>query len=92
MICLDDLAQAAEDLRQRGIDAVYDFLYGAHGCIEGLNVGDEFFPLWELSLAENVEALGRADFAAIQQRRAADWTAEPPGVPARRSNLAFEED
>jgi hypothetical protein len=82
MISVDDLAQAAEDLRRRGIDAAYDFLYGAHGCIEGLNVGDDFFPRWELSLAENSEALKLADFEAIRRRRGPDWTAEPPR-PAR---------
>jgi len=78
MISIDDLGQAAEDLRELGIDAGYGFLYGAYGCIEGLHVGDEFFPRWELTLAENKEALKSADFAAIKQRRAADWTAEPP--------------
>jgi hypothetical protein len=78
MICLDDLAQAAEDLRKRGIDAYCEYLYGAHGCIEGLNVADDFFPLWELSLATNLESLEKADFTAIKLRRGADWTAEPP--------------
>lgn len=78
MICVDDLVQAAEELRQLGIDAAYDFLYGAHGCIEGLNIGDDFFPRWELGLALNLQDLARADFAAIKQRRGPDWTAEPP--------------
>jgi hypothetical protein len=78
MICLDDLAQAAEDFRKRGIDAQYEYLYGTRGCIEGLYVADDFFPLWELSLAENLESLEKADFAAIKLRRSADWTAEPP--------------
>ena len=78
MICVDDLGQVAEDLRKRGIDADYDFLYGAHGCIEGLNVGDDFFPRWELSQEENLKSLESADFAAIKQRRTADWSAEPP--------------
>jgi hypothetical protein len=78
MICLDDLGQAAEDLRKLGINAEHDFLYGPHGCIEGLDVGDDFFPRWELSLVENLAALERADFAAIKRRRAADWTVEPP--------------
>jgi hypothetical protein len=78
MICVDDLGQVAEQLRERGIDADYLFLYGAHGCIEGLNVGDDFFPLWELSQEENLKSLENADFAAIKQRRAADWSAEPP--------------
>ena len=77
MICLDDLAQAAEDLRKSGIDAQYEYLYGTHGCIEGLNVDDDFFPLWELSLAENLESLENGDFAAIKRRRAEDWTPEP---------------
>lgn len=78
MICLDDLAQAAEDLRKLGIDARYEYLYGTHGCIEGLNVADEFFPLWELSLANNLESLESGDFAAIKLRRGEDWSAEPP--------------
>jgi len=79
---LDDLAQVAEDLRSRGIDAWHDFLYGPHGCLEGLDVGDEFFPLWELMLPENEDALERMDFAAIKGRRGADWSVEPPRLRA----------
>jgi hypothetical protein len=78
MVSLNDLAQFAEDLRRRGLDATHDFLYGPHGCIEGLDVGDDFFPLWELGLPENADALERADFAAIKQRRHYDWTLGPP--------------
>jgi hypothetical protein len=78
MISLDDLGQVAQDLQKRGIDAQHDFLYSTHGCVEGLDVGDDFFPLWELGLAENAESLERADFAAIKSRRAADWSVEPP--------------
>jgi hypothetical protein len=75
---LDDLAQVAEDLRRKGLDVVHDFLYSARGCVEGLDVGDDFFPRWELGLAENAEALARADFAAIKARRHPGWTIEPP--------------
>jgi hypothetical protein len=78
MICLDDLAQVAEEFRKRGIDARHEYLYGPHGCIEGLNVIDDFFPLWELSLTTNLESLEKADFTAIKLRRGGDWTAEPP--------------
>ncbi|HZT28467.1 MAG TPA: hypothetical protein VFA33_01195 [Bryobacteraceae bacterium] len=78
MIRLDDLGQVAEDLRKRGVVAEYSFLYGPHGCVEGLDVGDDFFPQWELSLAENAELLERADFEGIKQRRAPDWSVEPP--------------
>jgi hypothetical protein len=81
MIVLDDLAQVAEDLRKRGLDVIHDFLYSARGIVEGLDVGDDFFPRWELSLAENAEALERADFAAIKNRRADGWTIEPPVQP-----------
>ena len=73
MISLDDLAQLAEDLRKRGLEAAHGFLYGPHGGIEGLDVGEDFFPLWELGLPENADALERADFAAIKQRRPSDW-------------------
>ena len=78
MVKLDDLAQVAEDLRARGIDACHDFLYGPHGCLEGLDVGEDFFPMWELILPENQEAVERLDFAAIKARREADWSVEPP--------------
>jgi hypothetical protein len=76
MIALDDLGQVALDLRKCGVDAAHDFLYSPHGCIEGLDVEDEFFPLWELRLEENVADLERADFAAIRNRRGPDWTVE----------------
>ena len=75
---LDDLAQVAEDLRRRGIDACHDFLYGPHGCLEGLDVGDDFFPLWELMMPENQDALAGLDFAAIKRRRASDWSVDRP--------------
>jgi hypothetical protein len=75
---LDDLAQVAEDLRRRGIDACHDFLYGPHGCLEGLDVGEDFFPLWELLMPENQDALEQMDFAAIKSRRPPDWSVEPP--------------
>ena len=82
MINLDDLAQVAEDLRRQGIDACHDFLYGPHGCLEGLDVGDDFFPLWELLLPENEDAMDRRDFAAIKARRGQDWSVEPPRLRA----------
>jgi hypothetical protein len=78
MLQLDDLAQVAEDLRLRGIDAWHQFLYASHAALEGLEVGDDFYPLWELILPENQEALERADFAAIQARRGPEWSVEPP--------------
>lgn len=74
----DDLAQIAEDLRKLGEDASYEIVYGRHGGLEGLNIGQEFFPLWELTLLENREALERFDFAAIKSRRGPDWSIEPP--------------
>ena len=77
MFPLDDLARVAEDLRRSSIDAVYTILGGPHGALEGLEIGEDFFPLWELSLPENWAALERADFAAIKARRAPDWSVEP---------------
>ena len=74
MIHLDDLAQIAEDLRSLGIDACHEFLYCARGCQEGLDVGEDFFPLWELNLPENQEAFERYDFEAIKARRGPNWT------------------
>ena len=79
MIAVEDLGQVAEDLRKRGIDAVHDFLYGPHGCVEGLDVGDDFFPLWELRLEENQHSLARADFGEILRRRGSEWTVHGPG-------------
>jgi hypothetical protein len=84
MIPLDDLAQAAENLRRAGYDACHEFVYSPHGCLEGLDIGEDFFPLWELSLPDNQADLARADFAAIKARRGPDWSMEPP----RRAEVA----
>ena len=78
MIQIDDLAEVAEELRRRGVEACHEILYGPHGCLEGLDIGDDFFPLWELILPENQEALERLDFAAIKARRGPDWSVDPP--------------
>jgi len=78
MIHLDDLAQIADELRHIGIDAYHEFLYGPRGCQEGLDVGEDFFPLWELSLPENQDAFERHDFAAIKARRGPNWSILPP--------------
>jgi hypothetical protein len=78
MLKLDDLARVAEDLRGLGVEVCHDFVYGPHGGLEGLSVAEDFYPLWELNLPENLEALERADFAAIQARRGPDWSVEPP--------------
>ena len=80
MIQLDDLDQLVEDLGRIGISSVHEFVWGPHGCIEGLDVGEDFFPLWELKLPQNRESLLRMDFAAIKERRRGDWTIEPPRV------------
>jgi len=76
MFTFDDLALFAEELRQSGVDAVHEFLYGPQGCVEGLDVGDDFFPLWELSLPENRDDLERVDFAAIKSRRRDGWSVD----------------
>jgi len=76
MFQIDELAEVAEQLRAQGIDACHYFLYGPHACLEGLEIGDTFFPLWELILPENEESFERRDFAAIEARRPADWSIE----------------
>jgi hypothetical protein len=78
MIQLDDLAEMAEELRRRGLEACHEILYGPHGGLEGLEVGEDFFPLWELLLPENHEALAQLDLAAIKARRGLDWSVDPP--------------
>ena len=75
---LDDLDGLVADLAKLGIDACHEFVYGPHGCVEGIDAGDDFFPLWELRIPANLEALGRIDFAAIKARRHPGWTIEPP--------------
>ena len=59
------------------MDACHEIVYGPHGYLEGLGVDEDFFPLWELSLPENQEAVERLDFAAIKARRGADWSVAP---------------
>lgn len=73
----DELAQVAEQLRCRGIDAWHEVVYGTHMFMEGLDIGEDFFPLWELMLPENRDDFDRDDFAAIKARRPADWSVEP---------------
>jgi hypothetical protein len=82
MFQLDDLAETAEELRRRGLEVYHEILYGLHGGHEGLDVGEDFFPLWELILPENQEALSRLDFAAIKARRGPDWSVDPPRCDA----------
>ena len=79
MFLTDDLVQAAEELRRHAVDATYAILYGPHGGLEGLEVGEDFFPLWELNLPENQEAFERYDFEAIKARRGPNWSVVPLG-------------
>jgi hypothetical protein len=71
-----DLAEVASHLQRRGVDAFHEFVYGPHGCLEGLDVGEDFFPLWELNLPENQEFVAAFDFLAIKARRGPDWSVE----------------
>jgi len=71
MIHIDDMAEIAEELQRLGVDARHAFLYGPRGCQEGLDVGEDFFPLWEINLPENQDAFEHHDFAAIKAHRAA---------------------
>ena len=74
----DDLSKIAEDLRKIGVDASHEIVYGPHGGLEGLDIGEDFFPLWELCLPENEAAVEKLDFAAIKARRGPDWSVERP--------------
>lgn len=78
MINLEDLAEVVRDLQKRGVDAIHEFVYSPHGCLEGMDVGDDFFPLWELNLPENLESVSVLDFAAIKARRGPGWSVERP--------------
>jgi len=75
---LKDLAEVVIDLQRRGVDAIHEFVYGPHGCLEGMDVGEDFFPLWELNLPENRDLVSQWDFAGIKARRGPDWSVEPP--------------
>ena len=81
MVNLVDLYELANQLRKLGIDASQEFLYTSRGCQEGLTIGEDFFPLSELSLPENQDALERFDFAAIKARRAASSLWASAGKP-----------
>jgi len=78
MTQFNDLSQVAAHLRKLGVDAHQEFVYCARGGLEGLSIGAEFFPNWELNLVENREAVARGDFDAVKSRRGADWSVEPP--------------
>ena len=74
-----DLVMLAETLRSRGCDACHEIVAGPHGYQEGLDLDEDFFPLWELILPENQDALERLDFAAIKARRGPNWSIVPAG-------------
>ena len=80
MIQVENPVQLAEQLRDLGFEASHEIVYGPRGYQEGLDVGEDFFPLWELSLPENQAALAALDFSAIKARRGRDWSVAPPGV------------
>jgi len=42
---LKDLAEVVIHLQRRGVDPIHEFVYGPHGCLEGMDVGEDFFPL-----------------------------------------------
>jgi hypothetical protein len=69
-----DLVLLAETLRSRGFNACHEILAGPCGYQEGLDLDEDFYPLWELVLPENQEALQKLDFAAIKARRGPDWS------------------
>jgi hypothetical protein len=77
-----DLVLLVEKLRIRGCEACHEILAAPHGYQEGLEIDDDFFPLWELSLPENSEAVEQLDFAAIKARRGPNWSVRPPALGA----------
>jgi hypothetical protein len=77
-----DLILLAETLRTRGCVACHEIVAGPHGYQEGLDLDEDFFPLWELTLPENQEALEKLDFAAIKARRGPGWSVAPPALGA----------
>ena len=77
-----DLVLLAEELRVRGCQACHEILAGPHGYQEVLDIDDDLFPLWELSLPENREALEQFDFAAIKARRGPGCSVAPPALGA----------
>jgi hypothetical protein len=82
MMAIENPARFAEDLCQSGLEARHEIVYGPLGYLEGLDVGADFFPVWELLLPENRRALARLDFAAIKARRGPDWSVNPPHAHA----------
>jgi hypothetical protein len=78
MIHVDNLALFADELKQQGIQADYEIVFGNGRLLEGLDVGEDFFPLWELMAPENAAALEKLDFDAIKARRSPNWSLVPP--------------
>jgi hypothetical protein len=83
MIRIEDPVELAEDLCRRGLEACHEIVFGPRGYQEGVDVNSDFFPLWELELPENQEALARLDFGAIKARRGPDWSIAAPVHTAR---------
>lgn len=73
----DNLADVADELKRRGLDVEYEIVFAEDRYLEGLDVGEEFFPLWELEDPANEAALERGDFEAIKSRRPPGWRIVP---------------
>ena len=87
MIQVDNLAEMAEELRRCGVEACHEILYGPHGGREGLDVGDDFFPLWELILPREPGSPGATGFRGHQGSPRSGLV----GGPATVRSVAFED-
>jgi hypothetical protein len=80
-IRLADLDAIAEDLRRHGVNARRERVIAQQFAVEGLRIGGDFFPLWEMNLPDNVSAAESWDWNQIKNRRGASWSAHPgPGT------------
>lgn len=78
MAQFENLAQFADELKAKGVDVDYEIVFAEGRYLEGLDIGEEFFPLWELCDPANDEALSRLDFDAILARRPANYSVAAP--------------
>ena len=81
------LAKFAIQLRHLGMDAETDSKYGPKGIQQGLGVGFDFYPLWELTenhalidtiISSSTPAAAHAVLESIRKKRKTSWTIAIP--------------
>jgi hypothetical protein len=69
-----ELDALIERLAEKGVRASIVYVRQDHLGMIGLRIGEDFYPLWELTARVNRRDVDRLDFAAIKKSRRPGWS------------------